>query len=106
MEHDRISIRMPPNPDPVISARWLEIGPTEAAGMGAGPISWPTIKAWQDVMGTALTRWEARLIQKLSQAYLKEGRLAESENHPAPWHGEVTEREREVELTRLEMLLG
>lgn len=83
----------------------MQMGPTEAAGMGAGPISWPAIKAWQDV-NVRLDRWEAGLIRKLSLAYLKEGRLAESENHPAPWYGEVTEREREIEMQRLEELLG
>jgi hypothetical protein len=106
MENDGIPIQMPPNPAPTIAARWLEIGTTEAAGMGAGPLSWGTIKAWQDVTGIALDRWEARLLRKLSQAYLRESRLAESENYPAPWHGEVTERERELELARLEMVLG
>jgi hypothetical protein len=106
MENAGIPIQMPPNPAPHILTRWMEIGPTEATGMGAGPITWVTIKAWQEVMGISLDRWEARLIRKLSLAYLKEGHLAESENHPAPWRGEVTEREAKVEMARLEMVLG
>ncbi len=106
MKKDRIPIQMPPNPDQAILARWMEIGPTEPAGMGTGPISWHTIHAWQDIVGTRLDRWEARLIRKLSLAYIREGHAAEVENHPAPWRGEITERERELELERLEAVLG
>lgn len=106
MQNDGIPIQMPPNPAPYILDRWIEIGLTEAAGMGSGPISWQTIRAWQDVVGTRIDRWEARLIRKLSLAYCREGHLAESENYPAPWRGKVSERAQEVELQRLEMVLG
>lgn len=97
---------MPPNPAPQIIARLIEIGLTEAAGMGAGPISWQSIAAWQQVTRVALPPWEARLIRQLSVEYLAEGRKAESENCPAPWRAPVTEREKQAELQRLRMVLG
>ena len=97
---------MPPNPLPEVTARLIEMGISEAAGMGVGPISWLTIDAWQRVTGIHLPTWEARLIRQLSVDYLAEGRKAESENCPPPWHAPVTERERNLEQARLEMVLG
>ncbi|EJL34124.1 hypothetical protein [Novosphingobium sp. AP12] len=106
LKKDRIVPQMPPNPAPHILSRLFEIGLTEAAGMGAGPLSWQSIKAWQDVIGVSLSRWEARLLRKLSVEYLAEGHRAESENCPPPWRAEVSAREMEVELARLQLVLG
>lgn len=106
LKGDGISPKMPPNAAPHIVDRLIEIGLTEAAGMGAGPVSWREINEWQAGVGVTLDPWEARLIRRLSNEYLAEGRRAESENCPPPWRAEVTERERVVELARLEMLLG
>ena len=74
--------------------------------MGSGPLSWQSIRAWQEVLGIRLSRWEARMFRKLSVEYLAESRRAESENYPAPWRGEITEREKQVELQSLKMVLG
>jgi len=106
MKRDGIVPAMPSNPAPHILARLLEIGLTEVAGMGAGPISWQSIKGWQDAMGIHLARWEIRLLRKLSMEYLTEGRRAEDENCPPPWRAPVTEREKQVEVEKLRMLLG
>ena len=106
MKRDKIVPQMPPNPAPHIIDRLVEIGLTEAAGMGAAPLSWQSILAWQDAVSVALPPWEARLIRKLSVEYLAESRRAESENCPAPWRGEVTQREVETEVDRLRMWLG
>lgn len=106
MKKDKIPITMPPNPAPSIVQKLIEIGLTEAAGMGAAPISWLSIDAWQRITGVTLPPWEARLIRQLSVDYLAESRRAESENCPPPWHTEVTQREIETEETRLRMLLG
>lgn len=103
---DKIKPAMPRISAPHILSRLIDIGLTEAAGMGSGPVSWQSIKAWQDVMGVALPRWEARLIRKLSVEYLAFGRDAESENCPPPWRAPVTEREKKLEVSRLEMVLG
>ena len=106
LKKDRVSPAMPPNPAPHIIDRLVEIGLTEAAGMGAAPISWQSIRAWQDVMGIRLPRWEARLIRKLSVEYMAESRRAESENCPAPFRAGVSEREKQLEVERLRMVLG
>lgn len=106
LKKDKIPIKMPPNPAPGIIARLMEMGVTEAAGMGSAPLSWLTIDAWQRVTGVTLPAWEARLLRDLSVAYLTESRKAESENCPSPWRSEVTQRERDVERARLEMVLG
>lgn len=106
MKRDKIVPTMPPNPAPQILARLLEIGLTEAAGMGTGPVSWQSILAWRDVLGIRLARWEARLIRRLSIEYLAESHRAESENCPPPWRAEITQREKEVEIERLQMVLG
>lgn len=106
MKKDGIPVRMPPNPLPHLVAWFVEIGMSEAAGMGASPLSWREINEWQRATGVALSPWEARLIRRLSTEYLAESRKAESENHPAPWRAEVTKREREIEQQRLERVLG
>lgn len=98
--------RMPPNPAPHIIDRLIEIGLTEAAGMGIAPLSWCEIDAWCRRTCVAVTPWEARLIRSLSIAYVAEARAAESENASPPWRTEPTERERAMELARLEMVLG
>lgn len=106
LKKDGVTPPMPPNPAPHIVARLVEIGLTEANGMGASPLSWREIRAWQEATAVELPPWEARLIRHLSTAYLSESRRAESENCPPPWRAEVTQREREVEQARLEMVLG
>ena len=97
---------MPPNPAPHIIDRLIEMGITEAAGMGAAPLSWATIAAWQQCTCVRLAPWEARLIRRLSSAYLAENRAAESENRPAPWYSGPDQRAVDTEQARLEMVLG
>lgn len=106
MKRSKIVPQMPPCPAPHIITRLVEIGLTEAAGMGAGPISWQSIDAWCNRTAIDLSPWEARLLRSLSVSYVAEGRKAESENCPPPWRGEVSDREKEVEVERLQMLLG
>lgn len=106
MKRNGIVPALPANPFPHIIDRLVEIGLTEAAGMGAGPVTWQSIRAWQEVLGIRLSRWEARMIRKLSVEYLAESRRAESENCPAPWRTEITDREKQVELQSLRMVLG
>lgn len=106
MKKDRIPVQMPPNPLPHVIDRLIDMGITEAAGMGVAPLSWQTLHAWQSVTGVVLPPWEARLIRQLSVAYVAEGRRAESENASPPWRTEITQRERDVEEARLQKLLG
>lgn len=106
LKRDKITPGMPPNPMPHIITRLVEIGLTEANGMGASPLSWREINEWQRATGVVLSPWEARLIRSLSLAYLSEGRKAESETYPPPWRAPVTQREIETEEARLRMVLG
>lgn len=106
MKKSGIAALMPPNPAPHIIARLIEAGLTESGGMGAAPLSWQSIRAWRQETGTHLAAWEAKLLRQLSVEYLSEGRRAESENCPPPWHAEVTKREIETEENRLRALLG
>ena len=97
---------MPPNPAPHLTDRLIEIGLTEAAGMGAAPLSWREIAAWRTETCVPQQPWEARLMRRLSAAYLAESRKAESESCPPPWRTEVTAREREIEEAELRSVLG
>lgn len=106
MKSQGIAPQMPANPAPHIIDRLIEMGLTEAAGMGAGPIGWTTMAAWSALTGIPLQSWEARLLRKLSSEYLAESRKAESENCPPPWRGTITEREKQVEVAGLRMVLG
>ena len=104
MKRAKIPVALPRNPAPSIIARLMEMGLTEAAGMGAAPLSWLTIDAWQRVTGVSLPAWEARLIRQLSVEYLAESRRAEVETCPPPWRGEVTQAERAAENDGLDAL--
>jgi hypothetical protein len=93
-----IPVSMPPNPAPTVITRLMEIGLSEAAGMGAAPLSWREIDAWCNRTAVDLPPWEARLIRQLSVEYLAEGRRAETESCPPPWRG--------AEQSLLESVLG
>lgn len=105
-KRDGIEPRMPPNPAPHIIDRLIEIGLTEAAGMGSGPISWLQIDAWSRLTGVTLAPWEARLLRRLSSEYLAESRAAESVHRAAPWRTDPTAQERAAEEARLVAALG
>lgn len=106
MERRKIVPRMPPNTMPHIVARLVEIGVSEAAGMGVVPLSWREIDAWCARTGIDLSPWEARLIRALSAEHVAWSRKAESENCPAPWRVEVTKSEKDAELAALQSVLG
>jgi hypothetical protein len=106
LKRNRIPAQMPPNPAPHITDRLIEMGVSEAAGMGVVPLSWLTISQWCSLTNVDLQPWEARLIRRLSSTYLAESRLAENEHCPPPWRGVVTQREREIEEAQLRAVLG
>lgn len=106
MKADGIKPPMPPAALPHIVDRLVEIGLSESASMGAAPLNWSTIAAWVTLTGVEILPWEARLIRRLSIAYLAEGRRAESESCPAPWRTEVSPRDAEVEEAKLRMVFG
>lgn len=106
MKRDGVTVPMPPNPLPHVIDRLIEIGLTEAAGMGAGPVSWQTMDAWANRTSVNIPPWEARLIRRLSVEYVAEQRRAESENCPPPWAWQTTEAEKQAANRELEMVLG
>lgn len=63
----------------------FELGPTQAAGMGAAPISHQEIAAWQELTGIVLQPWQARFLRRLSGEYVAESHKAEKRECPAPW---------------------
>jgi hypothetical protein len=77
-----------------------EVGPTMAAGMGAGPVTHTELRAWQANTGIELAPWEARILRRLSHDYLAESHAAEKPDRAAPWqaievvidHAAVAER--------------
>lgn len=106
MKRDGIEPAMPSNPLPHIVEWLIEMGITEATGMGPAPLSWREIEAWQRASAIELSPWEASLIRKLSIAYIGEGAKAESENCPAPWRSKVTKREIDISEAQLRSVLG
>lgn len=69
-----------------------EVGPTVAAGMGTGPVTFTEIAAWQAARGFELEPWEARLLRRLSIDYLAESHRATKRDCPPPWGGSVAVR--------------
>lgn len=93
MEHDGGEIEMPPFDDGEYLIGYLyELGPTVAAGMGAGPVTFAEMAAWQAARGFELEPWEARLLRRLSVDYLAESHRATERNCPPPWGGSVAVR--------------
>jgi hypothetical protein len=106
MKARKLPVQMPPSPAYHLVEYFIEMGMSEAAGMGMVPLSWREINAWCDRTRINLAPWEARLIRRLSTEYLAESRRAESENAPPPWQAKITQREIDVEQAALEALLG
>lgn len=106
LRRKKIEPQLPPISDPYIVNRLVEIGLTGSTGMGAVPLSWGEIVAWQQATGLHLDPWEARIIRALSAAYIAEMRRAEAETCPPPWRAPLTRHEIDSDQARLEMLLG
>lgn len=93
IERDGGEIEMPPFDDGEYLIGYLyELGPTAAAGMGAGPVTFAEMAAWQAARGFELEPWEARLLRRLSVDYLAESHRATERNCPPPWGGSVAVR--------------
>ena len=63
----------------------LEAGPVGYSGMGAVPLGWVDIAAWQANTGVQLTAWEARTLRHLSTEWASASSEAEAPDAPAPW---------------------
>ena len=69
-----------------------EVGPTMAAGMGAGPLTYSEIEAWQRANGIELIPWESALMRRLSCEYASESHAATKRDRPAPFAGAAPAR--------------
>ena len=93
IERDGGEIEMPPcDEGEYLIAYLYELGPTVAADMGAGPVTFAEMAAWQAARGFELEPWEARLLRRLSVDYLAESHRATERNCPPPWGGSVAVR--------------
>lgn len=93
IERDGGEIEMPPFDEGAYLIGYLyELGPTVAAGMGAGPVTFAEMAAWQATRGFELEPWEARLLRRLSVDYLAESHRATQRDCPPPWGGSVVVR--------------
>ncbi|MEH3103432.1 MAG: hypothetical protein PGN12_05955 [Sphingomonas phyllosphaerae] len=106
LKKDKLPIPMPPNPAPHITGWLIAMGIVQPTGMGIAALGWAEIAGWQQSMCIRLSPWEANLLRTLSSAYVAESRRAESETCSAPHQVPVTQREIDVEVARLEKLLG
>ena len=83
-----------------------EVGPVVSGGMGAAPVSFCEIQAWQASAGLDLSPWELRLLRKLSNDYLAESHAAEEPGHPSPWEPEQpTEINREAVSRKVQNIM-
>jgi hypothetical protein len=93
IECDGGEIEMPPLDQGEYLIGYLyEVGPTVAAGMGAGPVTFAEMAAWQAARGFELEPWEARLLRRLSVDYLAESHRATQRDCQPPWGGSVAVR--------------
>lgn len=67
----------------------FELGPTMAAGMGAGPLMPSELHAAQQLLGIQFQPGEARLLLRLSRDYLAESHRATEYNCEPPWDDEI-----------------
>lgn len=102
LESNGNPVEMPPLPygDYLINFLY-EVGPTMAAGMGAGPLTYSEIEAWQRANGIELRPWESALMRRLSCEYASESYAATKRDRPAPFTGAApTKRSVQSEIDR------
>lgn len=90
-------------PDPgleYVVATLIEVGPTMTTGMGAAPLSYEEIRAYQETRGIRLTSWEALTLRRLSLEWLIEAERAKDPDAAAPWQGMMTLEERRAMVQR------
>jgi len=82
----------------------MEIGPVLPAGMSVGPVTFREIEAFCSFPGAPrLSFHEARLIHRMSAAYLSESTKATEHFYPPPWWPEGKERPKTKEQAEQEL---
>ncbi|MDM0011988.1 hypothetical protein QTH87_05985 [Variovorax sp. J22P168] len=76
----------------LVDVLW-QIGPSMPTGMGAVPISFGEMQAWQQQTGYALGSWEVRTLRRMSAAYVAQAEEARQRDCPPPWLAKEAPRE-------------
>lgn len=107
LRDDGAIVPMPPVPDEAraLLEQFLEVGPVGFGVMGAIPVAFSEIEAWQRATGVELMPWEARLFRRLSVEYVNESTRAESPNAEPPW-GPSSGHDRDDVARRVRLLFG
>lgn len=63
----------------------MEVGPVSSNGMGAVPVSFAELMAWQAVCEHPMSAWDFQTLHAMSVAYVGEYGKADSPNAPPPW---------------------
>lgn len=70
----------------------FEMGPTIPGSMGASPLTFSEIEAWQRVVAIDLQPFEAQLIRRLSVEYFGQSHASTRRDCPAPYGGDTQVR--------------
>lgn len=62
-----------------------EVGPVLTFGMGATPVTFSEIAAWEGAKGLELQPWESQMLRRLSREYLAQSQRSTAHDCPAPW---------------------
>ncbi len=95
---------LPSVPFPHLAKWWLEIGPTQAGGMGEAVIGWQEMAAWERVTGLKLGPWEARAIRSMSSAFVSMRQDARKSGCPAPFAEDPEQIQQRVDAQFAQMM--
>ena len=96
----------PENPAPWLTARLMEIGPTEDTGQGPAQLSWRELRHWQDQMGVELLPWELRMLRRLSLDWKNESLRAVKKKARAPTAEMTQEMRRKLISDQVDAMFG
>lgn len=95
-----------PGPAGYLLGVFFDIGPLQPGGMGAVPLDYVQLHAWQQCHGLPLSPWESGLLRALSCEYFREQRRAEDPNAAAPGSADETPEQQGERRERVSQGLG
>lgn len=84
----------------------FDVGPLQPGGMGAVPLDYVQLQAWQQCHGTALSSWESEQLRVLSCEYFREQHRAEDPSAAAPGSVDETPEQQQDRRQRVSQGLG
>ncbi|MDR2325497.1 MAG: hypothetical protein LBE51_08880 [Acidovorax sp.] len=84
----------------------FDVGPLQSGGMGAAPLDYVQLQAWQQCHGTRLSPWEAEQLRWLSCEYFRELQRGEDPNAAAPGSLDETPEQQQDRRERVNKGLG